>query len=309
MKILLTSTSFRSTKGKHQQVLEQTGMEVDFLGGPLKVGELLPIIGRYDGAIIGDDEFSRKVLEKGSEGKLKVLSKYGMGLDKVDLVAAKEFKIDLYNARGVNCETVAEHTMALILSYAKNIPGAINHTKRGQWIRPTGFDLKGKQMAIIGLGRIGKEVARRCHAFGMLLSYYDLKRDDSFCAKYNINKLDSIEEAFMARDIISLHMPLGPTTQNIVDQKIFDRCNSNLILINTARGNLVNEDDLRSFLTRNGNAAYLTDVLATEPMEANHPLGKMPNVFITPHIASRTIENVERQGLVAVENLIKGLGV
>ena len=167
MKILLTSTSFQDTPGNHQVKLNNQNFTVDKLRGPVKAYVLFPIIDKYDGIICGDDEITEEVIRKGKEGKLKVISKYGIGLDKIDLKAAEKFGIPVTNCVGVNHITVAEHVITLMLSFYKNIPWEFNFTKNGQWKRLIGHEIYGKTLGIIGLGQIGKEVAIRADAFGL----------------------------------------------------------------------------------------------------------------------------------------------
>ena len=308
MKILLTSTSFQDTPGKHHDLLEKAGLEIDTLRGPVKTDVLLPIISQYDGVICGDDEYTRSVIAEGKKGKLKVISKYGIGLDKIDLPAAKELGIVVTNCPGVNHTTVAEHVFALLLSYVKHIPAEINHTRQGEWKRYTGHEIFGKTMAIIGLGKIGKEVAKRATAFGLQVIGYDQYWDEDFARQYQVEKAGSVEEILPQADIISLHTDLNANTRHIISaEKIKNHIKPGCIIINTARGELVELDGLVWGLDNQVVKAYLTDVLEEEPMKPDHVLQKYPNVFITPHIGSRTFESVERQGSMAVENLLMHL--
>jgi D-3-phosphoglycerate dehydrogenase len=308
MRILLTSTSFQDTPGKHQELLKATGFEVDTLRGPVKKEALLPIISQYDGIICGDDEYTKEVIAEGKKGKLKVISKYGIGLDKIDLVAAKELNIPVTNCPGVNHTTVAEHVFALLLSFVKHIPQELAHTKNGEWTRYTGNEIYGKTMGIIGLGKIGKEVAIRAQAFGLRTIAYDQYWDENFADKFQINRCDTPEELFANCDIISLHTDLNKDTRNIISSKrIKENMKQDCILINTARGELVETEGLLWALKEKKIKGYLTDVLEEEPMKQDHPLRKYDNVFITPHIGSRTFESVERQGTMAVENLLQHL--
>jgi D-3-phosphoglycerate dehydrogenase len=307
MKILLTSTSFQDTPGAHQLLLNEQGFEVDTMRGPLKAEVLIPIIHQYDGVICGDDEYTREVLMAGKSGKLKVLSKYGIGLDKIDLDAARELGIIVTNCPGVNHTTVAEHVFALLLSYCKHIPEEIGHTREGNWKRITGTEIWGKTMGIVGLGNIGKEVAVRAKAFGMKVLAYDVKPDVSFIKQHQIKHYSSLQRMLPLCDIISLHTPLNESTKSLFNKSLFNFVKKGSILINTARGELVDLDALIENLNTKHLKAYLTDVLEEEPMKHDHPLRNYTNVYITPHIGSRTFESVQRQGILAVNNLIKNL--
>ncbi len=308
MKILLTSTSFQDTPGNHQELLKAAGYEVDNLRGPVKADVLLPIIGNYDGVICGDDEYTAEVIEAGKKGQLKVISKYGIGLDKIDLTAAKEWDIPVTNCPGVNHTTVAEHVFALLLSFVKHIPTELAHTKNGEWTRYTGNEIFGKTIGIIGLGKIGKEVAKRASAFGLTIIAFDQYWDQDFANTYQITQANTPNELLAKSDIISLHTDLNAQTKHIIStDRIKNILKQDAIIINTARGELVELEGLIWGLNEKKIKGYLTDVLEEEPMKKDHPLKNYSNVFITPHIGSRTFESVERQGTMAVENLLKFL--
>jgi len=309
VKLLLTSTSFQDTPGKHHKLLEEQNFDVDYLRGPLKEDVLLPVIGNYDAIICGDDEITEKVIEKGKSGRLKVISKYGIGLDKIDLNAAKKYGIPVTNTPGVNHIAVAEHTIALIFSYYKNLLNAFEITKRGEWKRPVGHEVFGKSILIIGLGRIGKELAVRCKALGLIVYATDVFCDKEFFENNNINFVENLSEAINLVDILSVNCPLNEKTSGLINRQLLKNCKQELIIVNTARAKIVNHDDLIWLLENKKIAAYLTDVLEEEPVNRNNPLLKFENVFITPHIGSRTYQSVERQGLAAVENLIKNISL
>ena len=307
MKILLTSTSFQDTPGEHQELLYGQGFEIDTLRGPLKKEVLLPIVQQYDGIVCGDDEYDAEVIELAANGKLKVLSKYGIGLDKIDLQAAKKFNIPVTNCPGVNKVTVAEHVFALLLTFSKNIIEEHTVTQASKWKRLTGTELYGKTIGVIGLGNIGKEVAKRALAFGMQVVGYDKFIDRNFVKEHNIKVANSFDEVFAKADILSLHVFLDSETQDLINLKTIAKMKKGVIIVNTARGGLIDESDMCAGLRSGQVGGFLTDVLVEEPMSINHPFLEFDNVIITPHIGSRTFESVERQGLMAVNNLLNHL--
>lgn len=310
MNILITTTSFQDTPGKHHDALKETGFEIDTLRGPVKADVLVPIISQYDGIICGDDEINKDVISAGYSGKLKVISKYGIGLDKIDLESAKKHKIPVTNCQGVNHNTVAEHVFAIILSFLKNICLEHNITKAGRWKRLIGHEIYGKTIGLIGLGRIGKEVAIRSKAFGLHVLANDLVIDETFVKEYEIEVIKTKEEIFENSDIVSLHLNLTNENRNIITKNLIrQHFKKGLILVNTSRGELVNLDGIIFGIENKIIGGYLTDVLDKEPMPENYPLLKYDNVLITPHIGSRTFESVERQGLMAVKNLFDILSV
>lgn len=307
MRILLTSTSFQDTPGKHQELLNTQGFEIDTLRGPVKEELLLPIIGNYDGIICGDDEITSKVIEAGTKGNLKIISKYGIGLDKIDTLAANTFNIPVTNCPGVNQITVAEHFFALLLAFYKNLHIEYNITKQGKWERLIGHELYGKTIAILGLGRIGKEIAIRASSFGLKIKTMDKFPDTIFCGEYKLEVCNKVEELVDQADIVSLNLSLDKESESIINQDLIGKMKDGVIIVNTARGKLVDLNAIINGLRNKNIGGYLTDVLEEEPMKDNHPLLDFDNVIITPHIGSRTYESVERQGTMAVENLLKHL--
>lgn len=305
MKILLTSTSFMDTPGAHHDLLESIGAEIDTMRGPLKEEELLPIIGDYDAIVCGDDEYTQRVLEKGKAGKLRYLSKYGIGLDKIDLNAAKDLDIPVASTPGVNHVTVAEHTFTHILAFFKNYYEEVGYVKEGKWKRLIQHEIYGKRLSIFGLGRIGKELSTRAKAFGLEVKVYDPYADKEFVAKHNLKLCDNLDDLFNDAEIISLHSPLNEDTKHILNAERFAKLNCCPLVVNTARAGLVNKEDVIAALDKKQICGYVGDVMWDEPVQPDDPILKYTNVFITPHISSRTYESVVRQGSAAVNNLIE----
>src|SRR5579862_3230050 len=195
-RILITTTSFQDTPGRHHDLLPADQYEIDRARGPLSEPEILHLVGSHDAIICGDDAFTRPVLEK-CLPRLKVLAKYGIGVDKIDLPAATALKIPVTFCPGVNHVTVAEHTFGLLLSLTRLIPQQDALIKRGEWKRSTGRELAGKTMGILGLGRIGKEVAKRAKAFDMKVCAFDLFWDDAFATQYGITRMQAGEDVHL----------------------------------------------------------------------------------------------------------------
>jgi D-3-phosphoglycerate dehydrogenase len=309
IKLLLTSTSFTDAKGKHQDLLNEQGFEIDILRGPLFDYELRPIIANYDAVICGDDEYTAEILEIGKAGKLKFISKYGVGLDKIDLARAKELGIPVTNCPGVNQVSVAEHVYAMLLSFVKNIHLEHNITQAGGWKRHVSTEIYGKTLGIIGLGAIGKEVAKRASCFGLEVLAFDKFVQKEFLDENpHIKVVDTLNDLFAVADIISLHVPHTPETEKLISSEVVNsKLKKGVIIINTARGKLIDLDAVIGGLEAGKIGGYLADVLDVEPMPEGYPLLGVENVLITPHIGSRTFESVERQGLYAVNNLLKML--
>ena len=306
MKILLTSTSFQDTPGAHQDLLNAQGFQVDRLRGPITEDVLLPIIQNYDAVICGDDEYTEAVLKKGKNGKLKFLSKYGVGLDRIDLVAAKNLGIPVRNCPGVNQVSVSEHVLALLFTFEKNIHLQNETTKQGSWNRITGNEIQGKTIGIIGLGSVGKELVKKSLALGMNVIGFDLFKNEDFIKSFpEMIFTENIEDIYINSDIISLHIPHTPQSEKLINTEvIFNKLKKNPIIINTSRGMLIDVDAVVKGLDSGDIRGYLTDVLAIEPIDKNEKLRNINNVIITPHVGSRTYQSVVRQGVMAVGNLI-----
>ena len=303
MKILLTTTSFQDTPGEHHDLLKQTGWEIINARGPLNEADTLALVGDVDGYICGDDAITRKVLEK-ARPKLKVLSKYGIGVDKIDVKSCTEFGLPLLFTPGVNHTTVAEHNFLLLLALEKNFLFHTDSTRSGGWKRKTGHELLDKTIGIIGLGRIGKEVAIRARAFGMKVLAFDSYFDEAFSRQHEVKRAHSLDEVFAAGDYLSLHTNLTPETRDMINTGNIAKMKRGVVILNCARGEIVNTNDLIAGLKSGQVGGYGTDVLDQEPPPADHPLLKLPNVVVTPHVGSRTYESVVRQATTAVKNLI-----
>lgn len=307
MKVLLTSTSFQDTPGKHQELLYSQGYTIDTLRGPIPESELLPIIAEYDAVICGDDDYTEAVIRKGVSGKLKYISKYGVGLDRIDLEAAEKFGIPVRNCPGVNQVSVSEHVLALLFTFEKNVHLQYNSTKQGSWKRWVGHEIQGKTIGIIGLGAVGKELAKKASALGMKVLAFDIFKDEQFLTAHpEVSFENDLDRIYSYADVISLHLPHTPESEKMINEEvIFNKIKKKPILINTSRGMLVDSHAVIKGLKEGKLRGYLADVLAQEPMVEDEVLRGVENIIITPHVGSRTFQSVERQGSMAVNNLIK----
>ncbi len=307
MKVLLTSTSFQDTPGKHQELLYSQGYTIDTLRGPIPESELLPIIAEYDAVICGDDDYTEAVIRKGVSGKLKYISKYGVGLDRIDLEAAEKYGIPVRNCPGVNQVSVSEHVLALLFTFEKNVHLQYNSTKQGSWKRWVGHEIQGKTIGIIGLGAVGKELAKKASALGMKVLAFDIFKDEQFLTAHpEVSFENDLDRIYSYADVISLHLPHTPESEKMINEEvIFNKIKKKPILINTSRGMLVDSHVVIKGLKEGKLRGYLADVLAQEPMVEDEVLRGVENIIITPHVGSRTFQSVERQGSMAVNNLIK----
>ena len=305
-RILVTTTSFQDTPGEHHAALAATGWEVVTARGPLSEADTLALVGEIDGFICGDDMITAAVLDR-ARPRLRVLSKYGIGVDKIDVAGCTARGIPVLFTPGVNHTTVAEHAFLLLLSLEKHLLFHADSTRSGGWQRKTGRELLGKTIGIVGMGRIGKEVAVRAHAFGMKPLGHDVAWDDAFAAAHGIERAASLDDLFARSDYVSLHTNLTPATRDLVRTESIARMKPGVIVINCARGEIVNTADMAAALASGRVRGYGTDVLDVEPPPANHPLTRLPNCLVTPHVGSRTHESVQRQAMAAVTNLVRAM--
>jgi D-3-phosphoglycerate dehydrogenase len=232
---------------------------------------------------------------------MKVAARCGVGLDNVDVAEASKRGIRVINAPGSNASTVAEHTISLMLTIQRNLFEALSAVKNGQWASRSTFksdELNGKTLGILGLGNIGLKVANIAAAFGMKVIYWSPSKKE---VPY---LLVDKETLFRSADIISLHLPLNEETKDIVDEEVFNKMKQGAILINTARGALVNRDALLSALDTGKLAGYGADVPFSPPPTADDALISHPKVFITAHVSSLTATTYKNMCLSTVKNVL-----
>ena len=311
MRILLTTTSFQDTPGAHHDVLNNAGFEIVRQRGPLTEAQMLDLVksgGGFDAFLNGDDQITAKVIDA-SLPRLKVIAKYGIGLDSIDVKYATSKKLPVLNTPnpGINDSTVAEHAYGLMVSLAKGFWFHLRAVKQGQWKRQTGVELLGKTVGIVGMGQIGKEMIKRAGVFKMNCVAFDAYFDEAFAKQYNVRRLPTALDVLKEADIISLHCPLTPETKGLINKTSLSQMKDGAMIINTARGGLVIEEDVAEACKSGKLRGYAADVLDIEPMKTPHPFQEIDNILITPHIGSRTLESVQRQGLRAANNLVNYL--
>lgn len=255
--------------------------------------ELLNIISNYNvlvvrSAVKADEE----LIARGSN--LELIGRAGTGVDNIDMEAAASKNIIVMNTPGCNTISAAEHTMSLLLSMCRQIPQANSSLKNGKWDRKSfnGIELFGKTFGIIGLGKIGSEVAIRAKSFGMNLVGFDPLVSQEIASELGI-KLLRLEEIYPISDFISLHVPLTDETKNLFSKETIYKCKKGIRIINCARGGVINEADLLDALNDGHVAGAAIDVFESEPV-TDFGLIKHPNVIATPHLAASTLEAQEK---------------
>jgi D-3-phosphoglycerate dehydrogenase len=313
-RILLTTTSYQDTPGKHHDLLNSSGLDVVRARGPLPEAQMLELIAAgsnegFDGLLNGDDLITARVIDAAlaAKRKLRVIAKYGIGLDSIDVKHATAKKIPVLFTPGVNHTTVAEHAIGLMIGIAKHFWPHLKSVKSGGWKRITGSELAGKTLGVIGMGRIGKEVITRGVAFDLKPIAFDLYWDGAFAWKHKVERVQSPEEILKRADIVSLHMNLDESNRGFINAARIAMMKTGAVLINTARGGLVNEADVAAACKSGHLGGYGADVLDHEPPAPGHIFNDIDNILITPHVGSRTFESVERQAMRATQNIVNFL--
>lgn len=308
-KILLTTTSFQDTPGAHHDLLARSGFDVVRERGPLSEERMLDLIREhhgFDAFLNGDDRISAQVIDAAGL-RLRVIAKYGIGLDSIDVAHATSKRIPVLFTPGVNHTTVAEHTFGLMIALAKDFWGHASAVKNGRWVRHTGHELMGKTLGVLGLGRIGQEVVKRANAFGMRCVAFSRHWPEEFAKELGVVRATSAEDLLPQADVVSLHMNLNNANRGFINARTLATMKKGAYLINTARGGLVVEADVAEACRTGHLAGYATDVVDEEPMKPGHPFQSIDSILVTPHIGSRTFESVERQALRAITNLVEYL--
>jgi len=303
MKILVTPTSMQPDRRSSAiDRLREFTDDIVFnpTGKPLEEDDLIPLLADCDGYIAGVDNVTAKVMD--ACPKLKVISRYGVGCDRVDTAAAAARDIAVTNTPGANSEAVGELAFALILSIARCIPYLNETTRGGQWVRSSGIELKGKTLGILGLGAIGRAVARCASGFEMKVIAYDPYMNVRYCEEHGIGNC-SFDEVIERADVISLHLPLTDETRHMIGRDQFEKMRDQVILINASRGGIIDEDAAYEALKSGKVFGMGLDAFETEP-PAGSKLFEFSNVVATPHTGAHTKEATGNMANMAVDNLI-----
>jgi D-3-phosphoglycerate dehydrogenase len=253
-----------------------------------------------EGYIAGLDFVTLKVIA--AAASLRVISRYGAGVDRVDLAAAKARNIAVCNTPGANAQAVADLAFALILAAARRIPVLDRKTREGRWPRSTGIELYGKRIGILGLGAVGRGVAKRAQGFSMEVLAYDPYIDTRYAEENHII-VSGFDALIAGADVISLHLPLTEETWYIINAGVMGRMKRGAIIINTARGGLIDEAAACGLLKSGHLGGLGLDAYEQEP-PGQSPLFELENVVVTPHTASHTAEATANMAAMSVQNLI-----
>lgn len=303
MKVLVTPTSLSRTPDA--PALRALRAEVDEVvlnpyARPLTAAELAELLPGVDGVIAGLDEYSAEALA--AADRLKVIARYGVGVDRVDLAAAAEHGIVVTRTPGANSLSVAELTIGLAFAVARGIAVADAGVRAGGWPRIDGRELTGATFGVVGFGAIGRLVAERARGLGMTPVAYDPFLPDAVFADIGVERLD-LDDLCRRSDVVSLHVPLTEGTRHLIDARRLDLLPAGAIVINTARGGLLDEAAVRDALDRGALFGAAVDAYETEPPSAS-PLVGHPRVVSTPHSGGHTREAVQRMTDQSIADLL-----
>jgi D-3-phosphoglycerate dehydrogenase len=271
----------------------------------LREDELLDIIDRYEGVIAGDDQFTERVITAAS--RLRVISKWGVGIDNIDLEAARARGIQVTNTPGAFADEVADVVVGYLVLLARQLHRIDAGVRAGQWPKIEGTSLAGKRLAIIGLGAIGTAVALRTTAMGMVVTGFEVSADRRAVVQSLGVDLGDLEDVLGAADFVTLNCPLTSENRHMLSDEQFNAMRRGVFVVNTARGPLIDEPALVRALESGQVAGAALDVFEDEPLAASSPLRRFESVILGAHNSSNTAEAARRVNDLAVRNLLDAL--
>ena len=274
----------------------------------LEEDQILAYAGQFDGAVCGDDRYTARVLEACSP-RLKVISKWGTGIDSIDQAACARLGIDIYRTPNAFSLPVADSVLGYLLAFARRQPWMDRDLKSGAWEKLPSRSLSECTLGVIGVGNCGKAVLRRAHAFGMKLLGNDIVEVAPDFILENHIEMTSLEDLLQRADFVSLNTDLNPTSYHLIDSRTLALMKNSAVLVNTSRGPVVDEQALIAALQNGQIAGAALDVFEVEPLPANSPLKQMDNVLLAPHNANSSPAAWERVHWNTIRNLVAGLGI
>ncbi len=304
MKILVTPRSFASTSKEPLKILQQKNYQLDLneTGERYTEAKMKKLIEDVDGVIVGTDPLTSEVLQEAQQ--LKIISKYGVGVDNIDLDFARQNNIAVTNTPDANSRSVAELTICYLFALSRRIVEADKKTKNYYQGKIIGNTLNKKVLGILGLGKIGRQVARLAQGLNLQLIAYDIERDHDFARKHDIEFVE-FTELLERSDYISCNVPLNSATRNMIAKEEIDKIKENAFLINTARSEVINEDYLITALKNGKLAGAALDVQTQETIDKiNQQSDIKDKIILTPHMGAHTEEAIEKMGVQAAQNLV-----
>ena len=308
--ILLSAPYMLPEVERFRKVFESYGLEliIPVVHERLEEQDLLAYAGQFDGAICGDDRYTARVLEACAP-RLKVISKWGTGVDSIDSAACQRLGIVLGRTLNAFTLPVADSVLGYMLAFARRLPWMTAEMKTGQWQKLPGRSLSECSLGVIGLGNVGKAVIRRARVFGMHILGNDIVEIDHVFLAENGVQMTSLEKLMAGSDFISVNCDLNPTSQHLINAASLEHIRPGAVLINTARGPIVEEQALVQALQSGKLGGAALDVFEIEPLPADSPLLTMDNVMLAPHNSNSSPTAWERVHLNTIRNLLDGLGI
>lgn len=307
MKIVVTPRGFAKCGLDNVKIIEDAGFTVEYnnTGNAYTREAFYEKTSDADGVVVGVELVDKAYID--AHPKLKAVVKFGVGTDNIDLEYCRKKGIFVGRTAGSNARSVAETAISFLFADSKNLYESISDTRAHKWLKQTGYELEGKTIGIVGFGAIGKKVAQMAFGLGMKVLAYDPYFVDAESAQAFGVEIIELKEILKRSDFVSLHIPLTSETANCITMKELKTMKPNAVLINTARGGIVNEEDLFNALSANIIRAAYFDVLVNEPPREDEPLLGLPNFYATPHIASRSKEAEKNTAHMATQIMIDAL--
>lgn len=307
-KVLITPRSFAKYNRDEVLVLfQQHGIEPVFnpYNEIMTEEQLKEALTEMDGLIVGVDPVTEAVINHAPN--LKAIAKYGVGIDNIDAPAAESRNIKVSRTVGANSASVADYSFALLMAVARRVVDIHNGCKNDDWSKKIALDVFGKKIGVLGLGAIGRGMVKRAQGFDMEVYGYDIFKDEDYIRENNIQFVD-IETMVKECDFISIHMPLTDETHHMFDKPLLETAKANLVIINTARGGIVDEDALYELIKDGKIYGAGIDAFEQEPARDSKLL-TLENVVVGSHTAASSIGATEQMTLMAAQNIIKDLEV
>lgn len=301
--VMIFTDVLHEKPGHHIDLLHEAGFTVRYPRNPNLVDEdeTIKVLNGVSATIAGGEPYNHRVVSELPD--LRVISRWGVGVDQIDLDAVTQAQILVTITATANHEAVAEHTMALLLGVSRKLIQRNDQINQGHWVREASQPLRGKTLGLIGLGRIGRSVAVRAAGFRMRLLAHEAFPDVTFSQRQGIDLVD-LDSLLAQSDYISLHVPLNEMNRGLINKKSISKMKKGSFLINTARGGLVVEEDLVEALQNGHLAGAGLDVFVQEPIDPQHPLIQLDNVLATDHTAGVDVRSVEDMAIESAQNII-----
>lgn len=302
-RVLVTATNYSKLCGDAKRLLESHGCEIieNRFGRPLTFEELKEVVGSVDGVIAGVDTWNEAVFKLAPQ--LQGIARFGVGVDNIDLEAARKYGIQVTNVPRGNANAVAELAIGMMISVRRHIPALDRSTKNGGWERFVGSELAGGTIGLLGFGNIAQLTAKKLKGFDVEVIAYDKYPDTAKASEYGVT-MTTFEHVLAHSDIVSMHLPSLKETHHIMNDKAFARMKPSAIFINTARGAVVDEQALSRALSSGVIAGAAIDVYESEPVTPGHPILQIGNLITTPHTAAETFETYTRVSMITAQALL-----